>query len=82
MADPELRRIDSRTVYKNRWMTVREDRVRRLNGEDGLYGVVEKPDFSLIVPFDGEKFHLVQQHLGYSVRDGWRRHSGNRQCSR
>ena len=62
MTDPELRRIDSKTVYKNRWMTVREDRVRRLNGEDGLYGVVEKPDFSLIVPFDGEKFHLVQQY--------------------
>ncbi|ASJ74700.1 NUDIX domain-containing protein [Granulosicoccus antarcticus] len=62
MAEPELRRIDSRTVYKNRWMTVREDRVRRANGDDGLYGVVEKPDFSLIVPFDGEKFHLVQQY--------------------
>ena len=61
MDDPELRRVDSRTVYKNRWMTVREDRVRRRNGDDGLYGVVEKPDFSLIVPFDGEKFHLVQQ---------------------
>ncbi len=61
MTDPELRRIDSRTVYKNRWMTIREDRVRRRNGADGLYGVVDKPDFSLIVPFDGEKFHLVQQ---------------------
>lgn len=62
MADIELRRIDSKTVYKNRWMTVREDRVRRPNGDDGLYGVVEKPDFSLVVPFDGEKFHLVQQY--------------------
>lgn len=62
MAEPEIRRIDSRTVYKNRWMTVREDRVRRLNGDDGLYGLVVKPDFSLIVPFDGEKFHLVQQY--------------------
>lgn len=62
MAEPELRRIDSRVVYKNRWMTVREDRVRRSNGKDGLYGIVDKPDFSLIVPFDGERFHLVQQY--------------------
>lgn len=43
-------------------MTVREDRVRRSNGDHGLFGIVEKPDFSLIVPFDGERFHLVQQY--------------------
>lgn len=61
MAEPELRRIDTRVVYRNRWMTVREDRVRRINGSDGLFGIVDKPDFSLIVPFDGEQFHLVQQ---------------------
>lgn len=62
MSEPELRRIDSRVVYRNRWMTVREDRVRRANGDHGLYGVVEKPDFSLIIPFDGEQFHLVEQY--------------------
>lgn len=62
MAEPEIRRIDSKVVYKNRWMTVREDRVRRANGDHGLFGVVHKPDFSLIVPFDGEQFHLVEQY--------------------
>lgn len=62
MAEPEIKRIDTKVVYKNRWMTVREDRVRRPNGDHGLFGVVDKPDFSLIVPFDGEKFHLVQQY--------------------
>ncbi|MGQ7844738.1 NUDIX domain-containing protein [Granulosicoccus sp. 3-233] len=62
MSEPELRCIDSRVVYRNRWMTVREDRVRRISGEDGLFGIVDKPDFSLIVPFDGERFHLVQQY--------------------
>jgi 8-oxo-dGTP pyrophosphatase MutT (NUDIX family) len=43
-------------------MTVREDRVSRANGDHGLFGVVDKSDFSLIVPFDGEKFHMVQQY--------------------
>lgn len=62
MSEEEIKRIDTKVVYKNRWMTVREDRVRRPNGDHGVYGVVQKPDFSLIIPFDGEKFHLVQQY--------------------
>ena len=62
MTDPEIKRIESKVVYKNRWMTVREDRVSRPNGDHGLFGVVVKPDFSLIVPFDGERFHMVQQY--------------------
>ncbi|MFK7859254.1 MAG: NUDIX domain-containing protein [Granulosicoccus sp.] len=61
MSEPEIKCIDTKVVYKNRWMTVREDRVRRPNGDHGVYGVVDKPDFSLIVPFDGKRFHLVQQ---------------------
>jgi 8-oxo-dGTP pyrophosphatase MutT (NUDIX family) len=62
MTDPEIIRIESKVVYKNRWMKVREDRVRRPNGDHGLFGVVDKPDFSLIIPFDGEVFHMVQQY--------------------
>ena len=62
MSEPEIKRIDTKVVYKNRWMTVREDRVRRPNGDHGLFGVVDKPDFSLIIPFDGNKLHLVQQY--------------------
>ena len=62
MTEPEIIRIDTKIVYKNRWMRVREDRVRRPNGDHGLFGVVDKPDYALIVPFDGEKFHLVQQY--------------------
>ncbi len=61
MTEPEIKLIESKVVYKNRWMTVREDRVSRPNGDHGLFGVVDKADFSLIVPFDGERFHMVQQ---------------------
>lgn len=54
---------DSREVYSNRWMRVREDSVEFPNGARGIYGVVEKPDFVAIVPIDTEKpIHLVQQH--------------------
>lgn len=62
MSEPEIKRIDTKVVYKNRWMTVHEDRVRRPNGDHGVFGVVDKPDFSLIIPYDGVNFHLVQQY--------------------
>jgi ADP-ribose pyrophosphatase len=43
-------------------MRVREDAIRRRDGSEGIYGVVEKPDFVVIVPV-GERgrVHLVQQ---------------------
>jgi 8-oxo-dGTP pyrophosphatase MutT (NUDIX family) len=57
----EIRRIDSREVYRNDWMTVREDRVRRPDGSDGIYGVIDKPAYALIIASDGDRFRLVEQ---------------------
>jgi len=57
-----VKTLSSKTVYKNRWMTVREDEVERDNGQKGIYGVVEKPDFVLIIPFDGSHLYLVEQY--------------------
>ncbi|WP_257451083.1 NUDIX domain-containing protein [Archangium lipolyticum] len=54
--------ISSREVYRNRWMTVREDAIRRQDGSSGIYGVVHKPDFSLIIPYEKGAFHLVEQY--------------------
>ncbi|RZS32466.1 8-oxo-dGTP pyrophosphatase MutT (NUDIX family) [Herbihabitans rhizosphaerae] len=51
----------SRQVYANPWMTVREDAVRRPDGTEGIYGVVDKPDYALVIPLDGERVHLVEQ---------------------
>lgn len=53
----------TRTVYTNRWMNVREDEVGFPNGTRGIYGVVDKPDFVAVVPFDTlGKIHLVRQY--------------------
>ena len=53
----------SKQVYSNRWMTVREDQVRFPNGDKGVFGVVEKPDFVAILAVDTEsRIHLVQQY--------------------
>jgi 8-oxo-dGTP pyrophosphatase MutT (NUDIX family) len=35
------KRLESRTVYTNPWMSVREDRVIRPDGREGIYGVVQ-----------------------------------------
>ncbi|WP_243792491.1 NUDIX hydrolase [Saccharopolyspora gloriosae] len=51
----------SREVYGNPWMTVREDGIRRPDGSDGIYGVVDKPAYALIIPLDGDRLHLVEQ---------------------
>jgi 8-oxo-dGTP pyrophosphatase MutT (NUDIX family) len=58
--DP-IRQVSSREVYRNNWMTVREDGIRRPDGSPGLYGVIDKPDYALIIPLDGDRLQLVEQ---------------------
>ncbi|WP_330182101.1 NUDIX hydrolase [Nocardia sp. NBC_01503] len=53
--------ITSREIYSNRWITLREDVIRHDNGESGIYAHIDKSDFAIIVPFDGARFHLVEQ---------------------
>jgi 8-oxo-dGTP pyrophosphatase MutT (NUDIX family) len=53
--------LGSRQVYANSWMTVREDDVRRADGIAGIYGVVDKPDYALVIPLQDGRLHLVEQ---------------------
>jgi 8-oxo-dGTP pyrophosphatase MutT (NUDIX family) len=64
---PELATASSTVVYSNRWMTVREDQTLRPDGSSGVYGVVHKADFVLIVPYADGGFHLVEQYR-YAVK--------------
>jgi 8-oxo-dGTP pyrophosphatase MutT (NUDIX family) len=52
----------STIVYRNRWMTVREDRILRPSGAAGVYGVVEKPDFAVIAAVQDRHMYLVEQY--------------------
>jgi 8-oxo-dGTP pyrophosphatase MutT (NUDIX family) len=51
----------SRIVYENAWMTVTEDAIVQADGEPGIYGVVHKTDFALILPRTADGFWLVEQ---------------------
>ena len=59
--EPSIRTLDSRPVYSNPWMRLREDTILRSNGKQGIYGVVEKEDCALILPIEGNRIWLVEQ---------------------
>jgi 8-oxo-dGTP pyrophosphatase MutT (NUDIX family) len=53
--------LSSRIAYENRWTRVREDRIRHPDGSLGLYGVVERSDFVVVVPWQDGRLTLVEQ---------------------
>jgi ADP-ribose pyrophosphatase len=59
---PEIETTASSVVYRNRWMSVREDRILHANGLAGLYGVVDKPDFATIAAVQDGRLWLVEQY--------------------
>lgn len=56
-----IRCVGTREVYRNNWLTIREDSIRRDDGSAGVYAVVDKPTYALVIPRDGDRFHLVEQ---------------------
>jgi 8-oxo-dGTP pyrophosphatase MutT (NUDIX family) len=42
-------------------MRVREDSIVRPDGSTGIYGVIDKPDYALVIALDGDRLHLVEQ---------------------
>lgn len=66
-----MERLSSRQVYANSWMTVREDGIRRPDGTEGIYGVVDKPTYALVIAREGDRLHLVEQFRYAVGRRGW-----------
>lgn len=56
-----IQTVGSREVYRNNWLTLREDDIRRPDGSAGIYAVVDKPAYALVIPRDTDRFHLVEQ---------------------
>ena len=66
-SDPDIVTTASRIVYENRWMRVREDAIRRRDGSPGIYGVVEKDDFVVVVPVHEDGAITLVQQFRYPV---------------
>ncbi len=59
----EIVRLSRKIVYENKWMKVWEDAIQFPDGHEGIYGFIDKPDFSLIVPVHGDgSIQLVEQY--------------------
>jgi 8-oxo-dGTP pyrophosphatase MutT (NUDIX family) len=62
-----IRQLSSRLVYRNAWLSLREDDIERPDGSRGIYSVIDRPDFALVIPAEDGGFHLVEQYR-YPVR--------------
>ncbi|MEZ0353092.1 NUDIX domain-containing protein [Mycobacterium sp. pR1184] len=58
---PFIERLASREIYRNPWLILREDDIRRPDGSPGIYAVIDKPTYALVMPYDGRRFRLVEQ---------------------
>jgi 8-oxo-dGTP pyrophosphatase MutT (NUDIX family) len=67
-AGQSITTLSTREVYRNHWMRLREDRILRSNGQEGIYGVVEKDDAAVILPLDHGRVWLVEQ-FRYTIEE-------------
>ena len=57
---PPLTTSDTQVVYKNPWMTVREDTITRNNGQQGIYAYLDvKESVCIIAVNDAGEICLV-----------------------
>lgn len=63
--------VSSRLVYENRWLSLREDKIRLPDGTPGIYTVVDKPTAVLVVPMERGGCHLVEQYRYPVARRSW-----------
>jgi len=70
-----IRRLSGREVYRNRWLSLREDQVERDDGSTGIYSVVDKPPMAIVLPLDetadGVGVWLVEQYRYTLGRRVW-----------
>jgi len=66
-----IRTLSSRVVYENPWLRLREDEIERPDGERGVYALIDKEDFAVVVPWDGERVTLVGQERYTLERFSW-----------
>ena len=55
--------ISTKGIYKNPWINVREDKVIRPDGNDGIFGVVDLKNGITVLPIDNDgNVFLVEQY--------------------
>ena len=71
-AENPWRTLDSRAVYDNPWIGVREDRVVRPDGEQGIYGVIHFKNIAVgVLAIEDDEIYLVGQYRYTLERYSW-----------
>jgi ADP-ribose pyrophosphatase len=82
MPKPDLsfepwKRLSSRSIYQNRWLSLREDQVELPDGRTTIYGVVTCGDCVGILPFvRQDQVLLVRQYRYVAGRTTWEMPTG------
>jgi 8-oxo-dGTP pyrophosphatase MutT (NUDIX family) len=69
--DPDIRTLTSSVIYEDSWMALRRDEIERRDGSRGVYAVVDKPDFAVVIPAEEDRFCLVEEFRYPIQRRGW-----------
>ena len=76
-ADTPWQTLSTRSVYGNRWLSVREDSVALPDGRTTIYGVVTCGDCVGVLPFvDPDTVLLVRQYRYIARRATWEMPTG------
>lgn len=72
MKEIQWKKLRSRTVYKNRWVTVLEDDIRMSGGSQDVYTYIDSKKGVLSVAVDNDGAMLLVRHYRYPTqRHGW-----------
>lgn len=66
-----VEQLTTRVAYETPWIRVREDEVLWPSGSVGVYSVVERDDYALVMPREGDGFWLVEQYRYPIGRRAW-----------
>ena len=69
--EPDIRTLASSVIYEDSWMALRRDEIERRDGSRGVYAVVDKPDFAVIIPAEDGRFCLVEEYRYPIQRRVW-----------
>ncbi len=77
LSDEPWKRLSSRPIYENRWLSLREDLVELPDGKSTIYGVVTCGDCVGILPsVDRGHVLLIQQYRYVAGRTTWEMPTG------
>lgn len=72
-----IKTLSSTVAYQDAWMSVRRDEIEYADGTRGGYSVLDRDDFALIIPVEGDGFHLVEQYRYPTRARSWEFPSGS-----